>query len=273
MRELLPSSDARALLAAGRSDGPSLAARERVWSGVSNAVGVVGGGASSANVRAGGVSASGWTLASKMMSLGTLLGGPLTIGVTLAILRIGSVPLSPSDLSSSAIGAPSPAHHVSSDADRHGVGSETLGVSSSASDPSAPSSHTYEDPSEVRLAPLPSLPALGVEQPQGSELSKTSSLPGVHSGAHVRVVGPALPQDLLTREASLVAKGRTYLARGNPTKALAAIHAAQSLDSHQLAPEELAVEIQSYRALGREREALQGEVMLKISYPESDLGR
>ncbi len=33
------------------------------------------------------------------------------------------------------------------------------------------------------------------------------------------------------------------------------------------------MEIQSLHALGREREAVQAEVVLKVSYPESDLSR
>jgi hypothetical protein len=79
--------------------------------------------------------------------------------------------------------------------------------------------------------------------------------------------------DALTREAQLVSEARGALTRGDPGRALAAIQAARALPSHQLAPEELAVEAQALRALGRTGEADQADEALRARYPESALAR
>jgi hypothetical protein len=63
------------------------------------------------------------------------------------------------------------------------------------------------------------------------------------------------------------------LASGDARGALQAIHDARGLSSRQLGPEELAVEAQALRALGRQDEANEADSMLKTQFPESALAR
>jgi hypothetical protein len=259
-----------------------------MWVGVSGSVGVAGG---ALGAGAEGMAASGWAATAKMLALGTLLGGPLTIGVALAVLRVGSAPVTPSLVSHTAVVAVAPARTVSFDEGAQGgLRSVPLVAPERAPAPEArqmassveiqgpvaaapPAGVRVEDVSVVRLAPLSTQPALAVAETKAPEGVRPP--PGVESTGPgpARATRPTPLGDLLAREASLVAEGRSALQRGNARRALAAIHSARALPSHQLEPEELAVEIQSLRALGREREAVQTEVVLKVSYPESDLGR
>ena len=276
MNELRPSSDARSLLALAKSDGPSHAVRTRMWAGVSSSVGVAGGALSLGNAGADGAAASGWAAAAKMLTLGTLLGGPLTIGIALAVLRVGPAPASPSDVSHVAAVAAAPARVISFIGEREPsvvAPNAPIGGLLEGATAAGPRVAGVDGVAAVQLAPLPAEPALAVAETQAPESVKPVKASPLASPSQARYAGPARTGDLLAREANLVAAGRAALKRGDAKRALAAIHAAQALASHQLAPEELAVEIQSLHALGREREAVQAEVVLKVSYPESDLTR
>jgi hypothetical protein len=79
--------------------------------------------------------------------------------------------------------------------------------------------------------------------------------------------------DALAREAALVAEARGALVRGDAESALRAVRAARMLPSHQLAPEELAVEAQALRALGRDDDAKEADSTLRRQFPESALAR
>jgi hypothetical protein len=88
---------------------------------------------------------------------------------------------------------------------------------------------------------------------------------------HIRHKAKATSQDSLAREAALVAAARGALSVGDPQLALRSIREARALPSKQLVPEELAVEEQALRALGRNDEANGINVMLRLQYPESAL--
>ena len=75
------------------------------------------------------------------------------------------------------------------------------------------------------------------------------------------------------REASLVAEARSALARADAAGALRAVRLARQLPSHQLEPEELALEAQALRALGRASEATAADGALKARYPDHALAR
>ena len=77
----------------------------------------------------------------------------------------------------------------------------------------------------------------------------------------------------MAREAQLVSEARGALGRGDPQRALQAVRAARALPSHQLAPEELAVEAQALRALGRPGDANEVDETLRSQFPESALAR
>ena len=84
-------SDLRALIEAARADAPGNAARAKVWAGVSTVVGE----AVSTASGAGGSAATGSIGAAKMLVLGTLLGGSVTVGIGVAMLLVGRAPLAP----------------------------------------------------------------------------------------------------------------------------------------------------------------------------------
>jgi hypothetical protein len=77
----------------------------------------------------------------------------------------------------------------------------------------------------------------------------------------------------LAREAQLVSLARAALLHGDPETALRTIRLAREVPSHRLAPEELAVESQALRALGRDGDALAAESTLRKQFPNSALAR
>jgi hypothetical protein len=79
--------------------------------------------------------------------------------------------------------------------------------------------------------------------------------------------------DALTREASLVGGARAALARGNAEEALRLVRSARSMPSPQLVPEELTVEAQALRSLGKADEARSVDATLHSQYPDSALAR
>lgn len=234
----------RALLRAAKSDGPSAAARAKVWSNVGGAVGGAAGAGAAATALGAGTSvapagaATSTAAATKMLALGTLLGGTITVGLAAALLRVGPAP-SDVPLPSS---APLAAYAPAASAPPLPPAAVPVLVAASA-------------PPPLRVSVTPSSPASAHRIPA----------PPAH-------VAPA-PDDTLAREAALVAEARGALVRGDPQGALRSIHAARLLPSHQLGPEELAVEAQVFRALGREDEAREADSTLKKQFPESALAR
>ncbi len=77
MNDLGSSPSMKALFEAARRDGPSNAARAKIWSGVSGAGAAVGTGTAAAGL-------------AKMMGAGTLFGGAMTVGVAAALLYVGT---------------------------------------------------------------------------------------------------------------------------------------------------------------------------------------
>lgn len=224
------SSSTRALLRAAKGDGPSAAARANVWAGVSSAVGGAAGAGgaagSSGAAGAGGASmatsgAAAGLGAAKVLALGTLLGGTVTVGLAVALLRVVPVPA----------------------------------VTATASAPIAATSTSTST----------SLPT-----PRAADAT-ANPFPPAHPIARPSPVRPPTASDPLAREAALVAAARAALARQDATTALRDVRVARSLPSHQLTPEELAVEAQALRALGRDDEADHDDALLRTQYPESAL--
>jgi hypothetical protein len=79
--------------------------------------------------------------------------------------------------------------------------------------------------------------------------------------------------DALMREASLVAEARSALVRGDAKGALQAIGATRSFSPRHLEPEELSIEAQALRALGKGDEASGATQRLKTEYPDHALAR
>jgi hypothetical protein len=251
------SSATKGLLRAAREDGPSAAARAKVWSGVSGAVGGAAGLAGGAGPGAGASSAAvaGTTGVAKMLVLGTLLGGAVTVGLAAVLLRIGPAPSPPSSKDPLPITAAAPPP---------GIGA-LLGADTAGSDMERGKELTANVPPSTPA----SAPAMPPASPPAAQALRSATRP---AGAHA---GPPTPSDdaLFGQEVSLMVDARAALARGDAAAALRAVRAARALPSHHLAPEELAVEAQALRAAGREDEARDTDSMLRKQFPESFLAR
>jgi hypothetical protein len=251
------SSMTRAMVEAAKADAPGAAARAKVWSQVSASVGgAAAAGGSAAAAAAGGTSAA------KLLAVGALFGGTLTVGLAVTVLRVSHAP---GEVRAAAV--------ASAEIAPIGMGgAPTVAVESSPA--------TTAEPPTVPVSALLPAPALAPLHAAGGG----SAYAAAHASAPAHVAAsapasapvsaqPAAPIDSLAREAQLVSEARGALGRGDAARALQAVRAARALPSHQLTPEELAVESQALRALGRPAEATQVDETLRSQFPESALAR
>ncbi|HEX3769425.1 MAG TPA: hypothetical protein VHV30_01110 [Polyangiaceae bacterium] len=256
-------SDLRALIDAAKVDGPSAAAKAKVWAGVSSAVG----GAASAS--AGAAASMG---AAKMLVLGTLLGGALTVGMGAAMLVVRSQPVRTA-------GAPAPATALT-------MPQAILPVLGTAEAPPPPSTlvvqlaaHVVNPPPVARAAPAQPEPVAidDIPLPPATEVAAPAAVPQVHRSPAVRAapapVAHNADDDALAREASLLASARNALAQRDALTALQIVRGLASLPSRQLVPEEMAVEAQALRGLGLADQASAVDATLHAKFPDSVLGR
>jgi hypothetical protein len=257
------SSATNELVRLARADGPSAAARAKMWAGVSGAMGgaATGGAAAASGAAAGGASAA------KMLTIGTLLGGPLTVGLAVTLLHVGALPSSPG------FGVSSTPQHPG------------FGVSSTPPNPpnvEVVSPATTAGPYERSGGWTPASTAASARTVVSTRIAAPigATHPKPSSNAKAEAKGAAskasrLPAhgDALAREAAFVAEAHAALLRGDPNGALRAIASARAVAGPQLVPEELAVEGQALRALGRTDEANANDMALRLLYPESALAR
>jgi hypothetical protein len=227
------SRETRALLRSARTESPSPIARAQIWSGVATAAKIAGGAGAAA---AGGSAAVGGASA-KLLAWGALFGSTVTVGLALVALRVAPA---------ATPGPAAQAHlEIWSAPSREGAGAnesagESAGVSAGAG--------------------------------AGAGASASASA-GASAHAPARAPSRDAAEDPLMREASLVAEARSALARADAAGALRAVRLARRLPSHQLEPEELALEAQALRALGRATEATAADGALKSRYPDHALAR
>jgi hypothetical protein len=262
------SASTKELVRAARSDAPTAAAKAKVWASVSSAIGAgVGTGAGVAG--AGGAGGAGTAAAAgggaaKMLALGTLFGGTVTVGLAVTLLRVGPAPTPLPTQDPARIVAIAPVH----------TGSP--GEPPPAFDPFlAPRTQPPPAPDPFPPRRTQAAPTSGVAATLTGScpvLPAAASAPSPAASAPHGVTGPAL-DDAIAREASLVAEARGALVRGDPMAALRIVHVARGLPSHRLGPEELSVEAQALRALGRDEEAHETDVALRKQFPESALAR
>ncbi len=262
------SATTRALLKGARADAPGAAAKAKVWSGVSATLGGAAG-VGAAGAGAGFGTSGAGVGAAKMLVAGTLLGGALTVGLAAMLLRIGAAP-SPSQ-------APPPS-----------VAAAFAGATVAAPDPLAPPAAPAIDAFANAGAGANMLP--GAQVTTGSTAGTSpafaahaaTSVPRHGSAQHgPRPAAAPAPlasrhasgDDALTREASLVASARAALSSGNAEEALRLVRSARSMPAPQLVPEELTVEAQALRALGKADDARGVDATLHSQYPESALAR
>jgi hypothetical protein len=182
---------------------------------------------------AAGASGAG---AAKLLATGTLFGGMLTVGVAAAVLFLRATP-------GQAAGA--------------AITSTTASVAMPAT--------------ALMVTPATAL----MVTPATSDLARadtSSAKPGLPAVPSVPArVRP--DQDPLAREASLVADARAALARNAPQAALRIVRATRTIAPRQLIPEELSIQAQALRVLGRTQEADAIEGVLRSRYPESAFAR
>jgi hypothetical protein len=228
MNEARLSPGTRKLLEMAKTDVPRASTRARMWEGVSGALGgTIGATTTTTSAMHGGTSGT------NLLSIGSLFGGTLTVGVAALLLS-----LSPS------LHDPQPT-------------ATTLPATGQSSLIGA-----------IKPAMRESVVLMGDAKPSHRATSVAKPLP-----APAHVFKKISAEDSLAREASLVSEARNALGHGNPELALRAIRAARALRSHQLVPEELAVEEQALRALGHSDEANGIDVQLRLQYPDSALAR
>jgi hypothetical protein len=263
------SATTRALLKGARADAPGAAAKAKVWSGVSATLGgAAGAGAAGAGAAGFGTSGAGLS-AAKMLVAGTLLGGALTVGLAAMLLRIGPAP-SPSTTPPSVAAA---------------FAGATVAAPDPPTPPAAPAIDAFASGAGAGANMLPGAQVTTGSSPGASPASAAhaaTSAPRHGSpqhGPHPAAASAPLPSrhpsgdDALTREASLVASARAALSGGNAEEALRLVRSARSMPSPQLVPEELTVEAQALRALGKADDARGVDATLHSQYPESALAR
>jgi hypothetical protein len=231
----------RALLDAAKADGPSAGARTKMWSAIAS---------SSA---AGTGVAMGSAGAVKMLVGGTLLGAAATVGIAATMIYVGGT-----DRLAIAAGARAgtPKETISEAADRD-VGANILAGATAN-------------------IPVGATASIGAGANNGA--GAAANIP-VGAAAGAKATRPAhsgranAPEDALAREAAWLDQARSALARGDARAALHAARIARSLPGGQLLPEELTVEQQALRKLGKIDQADAVEADLKAQYPDSALAR
>jgi hypothetical protein len=225
---------AKLLLESAKNETPSAAAKAKVWSGVA-ATFAVGGATTGAvasiappAVAGGGVAA---LASAKMLLIGALLGSAVTLGIAATTFYARVQPLPPL--------------------------SPTMAI--------APVALRAANAVSSTIVPLPLIPAPWAEATASTAVApphviapalRAASITAPIAARSVPVIiaKPAasdLGEDALMQEASLVAEARSAIRRGDPESALSAIRAARALPSHQLVPEEAALEAQAVRAVAR----------------------
>jgi hypothetical protein len=236
MSNLSSGTGMRAWLDAAKADGPSAGARTKIWGAISGS-GAVGAGAGAAINGAG---------AAKMLVGGTLLGAAATVGIAATMIYIaGAHKTAGAVVARATVPGDSVVAHTAAVQSSDAITSLNKGVAGSGG--------------------------------SGIPIASATGGAGANAGgsrataAHVGRANP--PEDPLAREAAWLDIARSALARGDGRAALHAARAARSLPRGQLLPEELAVEQQALRKLGRLDQADEVEAELKAQYPESALAR
>jgi hypothetical protein len=279
MTEPRLSSATQALLRAARSDAPSATARAKVWSTVAGTVGGAGvaGTVSTASTSPGtlGPGGAGGASVAKMLAMGTLLGGAVTVGLATMLLRVTPLPERvPSSVCAAAtpsFAAPSFAAPSFAESALHAAAPGSLPVTAGETSSRAlvafvPDATPPPSPlargAKSALLPV-TVPPLAAA-PTGALAGPTAATRASHAPSS---------EDTMEREISLVAQAHAALVRGDAATALRAVRAARALRSHVLGPEELSLEAQALRALGRDEQAKDVDSALKKQFPESALAR
>ena len=232
------SKHASELLRAAKADAPPPSARAEMWKGIEQSVAGVGtAAAAGSSLRAGstGVGAMG---SAKAAFIGALVGSAASIGVVAIVLHLSATKLTPSEPTS---------------LDRRSSVTGERFDPPSAMMPLRPAATPADD---LEIAPAD---ALGAPYVPGA---RTLDQPAPRVA-----LDPRQREDILSREAALVTSGRHQLLAGNAEGALRDVRAARALPVRQLEPEVLTLEARALRALGRDDEAVEAEMTLRLRFP------
>jgi hypothetical protein len=228
---------------------PSVASRERIWDGVSATVGVAG----AASVRPANVAAVSGANGTVAMAI---FGGVIVVGLAAVLLSLPP---------------------------RRAI--VTPGVHPSKSSVAAASEQSIDEPVPSALSALAAASDVAPPHALTPKAATSGAVAGVAPSAPAAVVVAKNPgrspapardssnEDALMREANLVAEARGALMRGDAEGALVAIRAASRARLRALEPEELSLEAQALRTLGRTDEAVAQEIMLRKRFPDHALAR
>ena len=239
-------SDLRSLIEAAKADAPTAAARSKVWAGVSGAI-------AEAAAATGVAALAGSTSAMKMLAIGTLLGGTLTVGIGAALLFVG----------------PPPQLHGTTAAAATAV--RAMATTRRSESPAISASSDVHGGAPI-LEPSAGSNAASARAATGRSV-KASSGHAATTVTAAHAVSRDDRDDALAREASLLASARSALSRSDALSALQMVRSLRALPAAQLMPEELAVEAQALRALGLSSDADQVDATLRTRFPDSVLGR
>jgi len=214
-----------------------------------------------------------------MLALGTLLGGTVTVGLAVTLLRVGPAPVLLPTPGQPVITAIAPAH-----AEHGGRPGEPppafdpFLAPRTLPPPASAGAGTLAGSCPVTTSPGGgATPSAGMPPPHATATPHATAAraplsPSLASAPRA-TLSPAALDGAIAREASLVAEARGALVRGDPMSALRIVRVARALPSHRLGPEELAVEAQALHALGRDSEARETDATLRTQFPESALAR
>jgi hypothetical protein len=225
------------LLRAAKADAPPPAARAEMWKGIEQSVAGVGTAAAAGSSLQTGSAGVGAIGSAKAAFIGALVGSAASIGVVAIVLHLSATKLTPSD--------PTPL-------DRRGTVAGERFDAPSAMMPLRPAASPSDD---LEIVPADTLdtPGRAPDQPT----------PRV-------ALDPRQREDILSREAALVTSGRHQLLAGNAEGALRDVRAARALPVRQLEPEVLTLEARALRALGRDDEAVEAEMTLRLRFPSKN---
>jgi len=291
-----PTTNARALFAAARDDGPESTDRDALFRKIALSTGIAAGTAAGATVlslvpaaSATGVAAvaatatasagtaatsaaaaapAAFAFGSKLIALGLALGALTTaVGVIVAV-TVGSAE------------GPVEAQHPAA------VAARTANVvAPAAASPGAKLAQPVARKRDTSSATSDTDVDLDTDDENAAESAKVKADAKAKADARAAAAAKANGTSAastrggsgaagdLGEEARLVTAARNALVAGDAARALSLVQATRKLGSRSLEPEELGLEARALRALGRADEAAVAELVLRRRYPDHALAR
>ena len=280
-----PDTNARALFAAARDDGPDASDRDALFRRIALSTGIAAGTAAGATVlslvpaaSATGVAAAAakattsagtaatsaaaaapaaFAIGSKLLALGVALGAVSTaLGVIVAV-TVGA----PERYEAPRIAVRNPSL----------VAPATTSTGAKLAQPIARKRDTAGTAADAD-SDSDGDPNAHVSAKAKAEAKTASTVKAnANAGANANVAAGSSGD--LAEEARLLTAARSALVAGDAARALSLVQATRKLGSRSLEPEELGLEARALRALGRADEAAAAELVLRRRYPDHALAR